>query len=78
VWCEIVAMACELLAWNQLLALTGTVRQREPRRLRLRLFSVAGRLVRGGRGLRLRLAQHWTWASEITAAMARLQSRPPG
>jgi hypothetical protein len=23
VWCEIVALACELLAWMQLLALTG-------------------------------------------------------
>ena len=23
VWCEIVALACELLAWTQLLALTG-------------------------------------------------------
>jgi DDE family transposase len=43
VWCEIVALACELLAWTQLLALTGTARRWEPKRLRLRLFSVAGR-----------------------------------
>ena len=55
-WCEIVALACELLAWTQMLALTGTARRWEPKRLRLRLFSVAGRLVRGGRRLRLRLA----------------------
>jgi hypothetical protein len=27
VWCEIVPLACELLAWTQMLALTGTVRQ---------------------------------------------------
>jgi hypothetical protein len=41
VWCEIVALACELLAWTQLLALTGTARRWEPKRLRLRLLSAA-------------------------------------
>ena len=78
VWCEIVALACELLAWTQLLALTGTARRWEPRRLRLRLFSVAGRLARGGRRLRLRLAGHWPWAADIAAAIARLQAIPSG
>jgi hypothetical protein len=58
-WCEIAALACELLAWTQLLALTGTARRWEPKRLRLRIFTVAGRLVRGGRRLRLRLAARW-------------------
>jgi len=78
VWCEIVALACELLAWTQLLALTGAARRWEPKRLRLRLFSVAGRLARGGRRLRLRLAEHWPWAVDITAAIARLQAIPSG
>jgi hypothetical protein len=40
VWWEIVALACELLAWTQMLALAGTARRREPKRLRLRLFSI--------------------------------------
>jgi hypothetical protein len=31
VWCEIVALACELLAWTQMLAMTGTARRWEPR-----------------------------------------------
>jgi hypothetical protein len=53
-------------------------RRWEPKRLRLRVFSVAGRLVRGGRRLRLRLAEHWPWAPEITAATARLQAIPSG
>ena len=48
-WCEIVALACELLAWMAMLALTGPARRWEPRKLRLRLFSAAGRIVRGGR-----------------------------
>jgi hypothetical protein len=77
-WCEIVALACELLAWTQLLALTGTARRWEPKRLRLRLLSAAGRLVRGGRRLRLRLAERWPWAGEITAAVTRLQALPSG
>jgi hypothetical protein len=79
VWCEIVSLACELLAWTQLLALTGTARRWEPKRLRLRLFSAAGRLVRGGRRLlRLRLAERWPWTPEITAAIARSQAFPVG
>jgi len=78
VWCEIVALACELLAWTQMIALAGEARRWEPKRLRLRLFSIAGRLVRGGRRLRLRLAERWPWAGEVTAAIARLQALPAG
>jgi Transposase DDE domain group 1 len=52
IWTEIVALACELLAWTQMLALTGQARRWEPKRLRLRLFSAARRLARGGRRLR--------------------------
>jgi hypothetical protein len=77
-WCEIVALACELLAWTQLLALTGTARRWEPKRLRLRVFAVAGRLVRSGRRLRLRLAERWPWAAQITVAATRLQALPSG
>jgi hypothetical protein len=78
IWCEIVALACELLAWTQILALTGTARRWEPKRLRLRLFAVAGRIVRGGRRLRLRLAGKWPWATQTTAALRRLHALAPG
>jgi hypothetical protein len=77
VWCELVAMASELLAWMQMLALDGPARAWEPKRLRLRLFSAAGRLVRGGRRLRLRLATTWPWATQLTAAITRLQAFAP-
>jgi len=77
-WCEIVALACELLAWTQMLALPGAARRWEPKRLRLRLFSVAGRLASSGRRLRLRLAGRWPWAADVTAATARLQALPSG
>ena len=77
-WCEIVALACELLAWMQMIALAGPARRWEPKRLRLRVFAVAGRLVRGGRRLRLRLAERWPWAGETAAAISLLQAIPSG
>jgi hypothetical protein len=77
IWCELVAMACELTAWMQMLALDGPARAWEPKRLRLRLFAAAGRLVRGGRRLRLRLAATWPWATQLTAAISRLQALAP-
>ncbi len=78
IWCEIVALACELLAWTQMLALPGKARRWEPKRLRLRIFTCAGRIVRGSRRLRLRLAGSWPWAREITTAITRLQALAPG
>jgi hypothetical protein len=78
IWCEIVALACELLAWMQMLALHGPARRWEPKRLRLRIFTCAGRLVRGGRRLKLRLAASWPWASQIATALTRLQALAPG
>lgn len=57
--CAIVALAVELIAWLQTLALTGhPARRGEPKRLRLRLFSIAGRLTRTGRRTVLHLSRH--------------------
>lgn len=79
VWLEIVQIALDLLAWMPMLALTGQARLFEPRRLRFRLFSTAGQLVTTGRRRILRLARHWPWTGEITAALERLALLPnPG
>ena len=78
VWCEIAALASELTAWMQMLAVEGPARRREPRRLRLRPFSAAGRIIRGRRRLRLRVAARWPWAQEVTGAITRLQTLAPG
>jgi hypothetical protein len=78
IWCEVVALACELLAWMAMLALPSPARRWEPKKLRLRMFSAAGRIVRGGRRLRLRLAARWPWTADITAAISRLQALAPG
>ncbi|MET9245620.1 IS1380 family transposase [Nonomuraea sp. NPDC003709] len=70
IWCEFVA-----LAWMQMLALPGTAAQTyEPKHLRL--SAVAGRLVRGGRRLRLRIAAQWPWTGDILTAWTRLQALP--
>jgi hypothetical protein len=51
IWLELVQLAADPLAWTQHLALTGTAaRTWEPKRLRLRLLNIAGRIVRTGRG----------------------------
>jgi DDE family transposase len=76
IWLELVALAAELTAWTQMLALDGPARRWEPKRLRLRVFSAVGRLVRGGRQLRLRLARHWPWTDLIATAITRLQMLP--
>ncbi|GAB3970010.1 IS1380 family transposase [Actinoallomurus acanthiterrae] len=77
VWLELVALAADLLAWMQILALDGhPARRWEPKRLRLRLFPVAGRLIKGGRRLRLRLTDRWQWAGLIVSAITRLQMLP--
>ena len=44
----------------------------EPKRLRLRLLAVAGRLITTGRRRILRLSQQWPWADLITGGHRRL------
>jgi hypothetical protein len=78
IWTEIVALACDLLAWMTMLALDGKARRWEPKRLRLRLFSAAGRIIRGSRRLRLRISARWPWATDITTAISRLDALSPG
>jgi hypothetical protein len=46
----------------------------------LRIFAIAGRIVRGSRRLRLRLARHWPWATRSPSrspacTLSRLTSR---
>jgi hypothetical protein len=74
IWIEIVCLACELIAWLQMLALPDhDARRWEPKRLRLRLFSAAARLARHARQTRLRFAAHWPFTDLITTALTRLQ-----
>jgi hypothetical protein len=72
VWLEICALAADLIAWTQHLTLTGAHRIAEPKRLRLRLFGVAGRLVRTARHTTLKIPESWPWSEQIISAHARL------
>jgi DDE family transposase len=71
---KLVAIACELLAWTQIFTLAGQARRWAPRRLRLRIFTGAGRTTPGGRRLRLRIATRWPCATLITGAFTRLKA----
>lgn len=75
IWCALVALACELTTWTQLLAYTDTPTRRwEPKRLRFRLFSTAARLVRTGRRVLVRLPRDDAWAHLITTGITRLRA----
>jgi hypothetical protein len=79
IWCAIVALACELTAWMQMLALTDTdARRWEPKRLRTRLFTVPATLARTGRRRLLHLAKHHPWAAAVYDAVARLRALTAG
>ena len=77
IWLAIVTLAAALTAWPQLLALTDhPARKWEPKRLRLRLFSIAARITRHARRTRLRLSATAPWSALIAAAIDRLHALP--
>ncbi|WP_138843303.1 IS1380 family transposase [Rhodococcus pyridinivorans] len=77
IWLALVQLACELLAWMQMLALTHTQARRwEPKRLRLRLLSIAGKIARHARHVRLRLATTAPDIDVLVAALNRLAALP--
>ena len=78
-WCVAAAIAVDLIAWLQILALHGDLAAAEPKRLRYRVLHTAARLTRGQRQRRLRIHSRWPWADQITAAFTRIAAIPaPG
>ncbi len=75
--CAVVSLACEITAWLQILALVGErARRWEPKRLRLRLFSAAGRLATSGRRAILHLTKTGRWTELLLSILTRLQALP--
>jgi hypothetical protein len=73
IWCLVVQLANTLIGWMQLIGCDGLAARRwEPKRLRARLFSTAGQLVRHARQTCLRFARH-TWTDTLTAIITRLR-----
>jgi DDE family transposase len=76
IWLAIAALAQDLLAWTARLALPTSAASYEPKRLRLRILAVAGRIVRTARRHILHIDPAWPWAQMITTAHARLMALP--
>ena len=76
IWVAISAVAQDLLAWCSRLALPAPATSYEPKRLRLRILAVAGRLVRTARRRVLHIDPDGPWANTITIAHARLATLP--
>jgi hypothetical protein len=78
-WLELVLTGVDMVAWTRMLLLGGTpLSTAEPKRLRYRLFHVAGRIVTHARGVRLRLPRSWPWAETLLTAFQRLRALPAG
>jgi hypothetical protein len=78
-WCNAAAIAADLTAWLQLLALTGELAKAEPKTLRYRVLHAAARLTRGQRRRWLRIPTSWPWAQAIATAFRRIAAIPaPG
>ncbi|GFG51072.1 hypothetical protein MAGR_25130 [Mycolicibacterium agri] len=74
IWLEITLLAADLLVWTQVLAFHGQpARLWEPKRLRLRLLAVAGRIITSGRRRFLRLPRGWPWSDLIETGWTALQ-----
>ncbi len=76
IWLAIAALAADLLAWTARLALPESAATYEPKRMRLRILAVAGRIVRTARRRILRIDPAWPRADAITTAHARLCALP--
>lgn len=77
IWLEIASLALDLLAWLPMLALDGAARRWEPKKMRLRLFSAAARLVSTARTRHLRFSDRNPWTKLIIAAIGRLHTLAP-
>lgn len=77
IWCQLVLIASELMAWTGLLALTEhEARRWEPKRLRYRLFTIASTIARHARRLVLHLPNRSRWAGLVLTAIQRLRALP--
>ena len=81
IWCAIVALASDLLAWMGMLAPTShDARRWEPKRLRHRLFTIPATIARTARQAVMHLSDRAPWAHVAVDAITRLDhlSASPG
>ena len=77
IWCQIAALAHDILAWSQLLALTGhPARKWEPRTIRARLMHIPATIARHARRTLIRYRADHPWTRLLLQGIGRLQTRP--
>ena len=77
IWCQIVALAHDILVWSQLLALTGhPARKWEPRTIRARLMHIPATIARHARRVVLRYRADHPWTRLLLQGIGRLQTLP--
>ena len=73
-WMAVQVVAHNLARWTTRIGLGELVITTKT--LRLRFFSLAGRLTRKARRLALHLPQDWPWQNQFSSALARLRALP--
>ena len=77
IWCQIVALAHDILAWTQMLALTGhRARRWEPRTIRARLMHIPATIARHARRTLIRYRADHPWTHLLLQGIGRLQTLP--
>ncbi|THJ64024.1 IS1380 family transposase [Arthrobacter echini] len=77
-WCHLVMLAAELMAWTQMLSLhTTRARRWEPKKLRARLFEIAGRVSFHARRFTVHLAATAPETPLLLTALQRLNALAP-
>jgi hypothetical protein len=78
-WCTLLAIAMDLLAWLQLLALDGRLARAEPATIRTELFDVPAKLTDHARHRELKFDPAWPAGHAAVRAWDRVQALPdPG
>lgn len=75
-WCQVVALATDLLAWLRHLTLDGDLARAEPKTLRYRLLHTAARITHGQRQRWINIPPIWPWANQLATAFDRVMALP--
>jgi hypothetical protein len=75
-WCQVVALAVDLLAWLRHLTLDGDLAKAEPKTVRYRLLHTAARITHGQRQRWINIPPTWPWANQLATAFGRVLALP--
>ena len=73
-WLAVQVMAHNIARWTARIGLGEQIVTTKT--LRRRFFSLAGRLTRSARRIRLHLPRRWPWEAQFTGALTRLRTLP--